>query len=65
MLKDRLLDNHALDALGGLPRKSTRYALMKIGDFPRPVRIGRRGARWFLSDIEAYLDKLRAARNAA
>jgi prophage regulatory protein len=38
----------------GLSRSSI-YAMMRTGDFPRPVRIGKRAVAWPQSAIEAWL----------
>ena len=35
--------------------RSTIYAMIKSGDFPRPIRVGGRGVRWKLSDIDLWL----------
>lgn len=44
----------AVEAATGLSRSSI-YALMDAGDFPRPVRIGKRAVAWPQSTIEAWL----------
>ena len=38
----------------GLSRSSI-YAMMDAGDFPRPVRIGKRAVAWPQSAVEAWL----------
>ena len=43
----------AVEALTGLSR-STIYEMMERGDFPRPVRIGRRAVAWRDSDLAAW-----------
>ncbi len=35
--------------------RSAIYAAMDAGEFPRPVRIGRRAVAWRLADIKAWL----------
>ena len=35
--------------------KSTIYALMGAGKFPRPVRVGGRAVRWRWADIQEWL----------
>lgn len=40
----------------GLSR-SAIYAAMDRGEFPRPVRIGRRAVGWKLPDIESWIEK--------
>ena len=44
----------AVEAATGLSRSSI-YAMMETGDFPRPVRIGKRAVAWPQSAIEAWL----------
>jgi prophage regulatory protein len=39
----------------------TLYRLVAAGSFPRPVRLGRRFARWRASDVQRFLDGLGAA----
>ena len=47
----------ALEDMLGLSR-STIYRMMNHGEFPRPVRIGRRAAGWRSSDVEEWLRAL-------
>lgn len=44
----------AVEAATGLSRSSI-YAMMDTGDFPRPVRIGKRAVAWPQSAIEDWL----------
>ncbi len=44
--------------------RSTIYAEMAEGKFPRPVRIGPRAVGWVESEIDAYLAALIAERDA-
>jgi len=53
-----------VEAIIGLSR-STIYALMATGDFPRPIKLGARAVGWFESDIAAWLEARKAARVAA
>ena len=41
--------------LGGIDR-STLYAWIGDGEFPKPVRLAKRAVAWRASDIEAWLD---------
>ena len=34
---------------------TTVYRMMSRGEFPRPVRVGRRAARWHSDEIEEWL----------
>jgi prophage regulatory protein len=51
-------ENHlrrpAVEAATGLSRSSL-YAMMGSGDFPRPIRIGRRAVAWPESAVLAWL----------
>ena len=42
-----------VENLTGLSRSSI-YSMMEIGEFPRPVRIGRRAVAWRESDISEW-----------
>lgn len=44
----------AVEAATGLSR-STIYDMMDRGDFPRPIRIGRRAVAWPESEVLAWL----------
>ena len=57
---DRLLRRPDVEAVTGLSRSSL-YAKMDSGDFPRPVRIGARAVAWRASDIQEWLRNLRPA----
>lgn len=37
-------------------RKSSIYAMIKEGNFPAPVRIGRRAVAWRQEDISRWID---------
>jgi len=41
--------------------KSTVYATIRRGKFPKPIRHGR-ASRWLASDIDAYIARLAATR---
>jgi excisionase family DNA binding protein len=51
------------DQIAGILDISKRHfmRLVHVGEFPRPMLIGR-SARWSASDVTGYLDKLRARR---
>lgn len=53
-MSDKLHRRPAVEEITGLSR-STIYALMDDGHFPRPVRIGRRAVAWRDSDLKAWL----------
>jgi prophage regulatory protein len=37
-------------------RRSFLYALIAAGQFPRPVRIGRRAVAWVSEDIDQWIE---------
>lgn len=49
-----------VEAITGLSR-STLYAQMKDGTFPRPIRLGARAVGWRKSDIEKWLSERESA----
>ena len=53
-MSDKLHRRPAVEEITGLSR-STIYALMDDGEFPRPVRIGRRAVAWRDSDLSTWL----------
>jgi prophage regulatory protein len=48
----------------GLSR-STIYALMAAGKFPKSISLGERAVGWLESDIQAWIDSRISATNAA
>ena len=58
----RLLRLKEVLGLVGLPR-STMYALMKVGEFPKPVQLSHRSVAWRLSEIETWIDSRRPVGN--
>lgn len=53
-MTDRIYRRPQVEALVGLSR-STLYAMMAEGTFPKPVRLGRRAVGWRASDVAAWL----------
>ena len=51
---DRLLRRSEVERRCQISR-STIYRLMRLGQFPEPIRIGPRAVRWSRREIEAYL----------
>lgn len=45
--------------------RSTIYALMAAGKFPRSIPLGERSIGWLESDIQDWIDSRIAASNAA
>ncbi|WP_425311180.1 helix-turn-helix transcriptional regulator [Leptospirillum ferriphilum] len=56
--KMQVLRLRELLKLSGLS-KSTIYARIKEGDFPKPIRLGPRSIGWFQHDIESWLESRR------
>ncbi len=54
-MADRILRRPEVEARTGLSR-STLYAQMADGAFPKPVRLGRRAVGWRETDIVAWLE---------
>lgn len=54
MTDDRILRRKEVEAQIGLSR-STIYSAMARGDFPRPLKLGRRAVGWRQSDLNAWL----------
>lgn len=48
------LRRRSVETITGLSRSSL-YAMMDAGDFPRPVRVGKRAVAWPQSAIENWL----------
>jgi prophage regulatory protein len=61
---DRLLSVREVAAAVGITR-STIYARIAAGTFPAPRRVGPGTVRWRESDIQAWIDALPSAREAA
>ena len=53
-MTEHYLRRPAVEAATGLSRSSL-YAMMDTGDFPRPIRIGKRAVAWPQSAIENWL----------
>lgn len=61
-LPDRLLRKPAVrQLLGDLP-SSTFDDWVARGDFPRPVKIGRRAVAWSEREVQAWIEARKAAR---
>ncbi|MEP1353371.1 MAG: AlpA family phage regulatory protein [Tateyamaria sp.] len=54
-----MLRRHAVEIATGLSRSSI-YAMMDAGSFPRPIRIGKRAVAWRHSDIAAWIEQCAA-----
>ncbi len=54
----------AVEAVTGLSRSSI-YEMMDKGEFPRPIRIGKRSVAWPQSSIETWLAERPISQGAA
>ncbi len=54
-MADKILRRHEVEACTGLSR-STIYAWMQKGSFPKPVGLGSRLVGWRESDIAAWIE---------
>ena len=54
-MAEQILRRPAVEARTGLSR-STIYAMMAEGTFPKPVRLGKRAVGWMESTISAWLE---------
>lgn len=59
---ESLLRRPDVEAITGLSRSSI-YAAMSRGDFPRPVSIGKRAVAWPRTVIESWVEARKAEAN--
>ena len=52
---DRILRLPEVRRTTGMSRSAV-YVMVSAGEFPKPVRIGRRAVGWRESDVQAWLD---------
>ena len=57
-----ILRRYQVEAAVGLGR-STIYAKMANGEFPRPIKLGQRAVGWRSCDIENWLNTVDAKHN--
>ena len=58
-MTDSLLRRGDVERLTGYSRAAL-YAAMLRGEFPRPVKIGRRAVAWPRSVVDAWIEKRKA-----
>ena len=63
-MTERILRRREVEARTGLSR-STIYAQMAEGAFPKPVRLGKRAVGWTDSDIDEWLESRETATSEA
>jgi len=54
-MSNRIIRRPEVETLTGIPR-STLYAKIADGDFPAPVKIGRRAVGWLEEEVHGWLD---------
>ncbi|WP_227288069.1 AlpA family transcriptional regulator [Boseongicola sp. H5] len=54
-MSERILRRPDVETLVGLSR-STLYAMIADGTFPKPLKLGKRAVGWRASDIDAWLE---------
>jgi prophage regulatory protein len=59
-MKDRFIRRQEVEFIAGRCRSSI-YAMIATGKFPKPVRIGG-SVRWSLREVESWVDARLAAR---
>lgn len=59
-MSHRILRRPEVETRTGLSR-STIYAMISDGSFPKPVRLGKRAVGWRESDIASWLSSLEMA----
>ena len=52
---DRMIRIREVEQVTGLSH-TTIYRMIGRGDFPAPIMVGKRAARWKLSEVMAYVD---------
>ena len=57
LMVPKILRRNQLEANLGISR-STIYQMMASGEFPKPLKIGRRAVGWRAEDIEKWLDNM-------
>ncbi|KAA9005946.1 AlpA family phage regulatory protein [Histidinibacterium aquaticum] len=61
-MTERLLRRPEVERLTGLSR-STIYSMMPRGEFPKPVRIGRRAVAWREGDLRIWVASIASERS--
>ena len=63
-MSERICRLPDVKAQTGLSRSSV-YALMAQGRFPKPIKLGERAVGWFEAEIAAWMQRRKAQRDAA
>ena len=59
----KILRRRSVEAMTGL-RRSTLYAYIAAGTFPRPVKLGERSVGWVEAEVEEWIAQVVARREA-
>lgn len=54
-MSERILRRPDVETLVGLSR-STLYAMIAEGSFPKPIKLGKRAVGWRAADLDAWLE---------
>lgn len=57
-----ILRRPAVQQVTGLSRSSL-YAMMSVGSFPKPIRLGVRAVGWAESEVSDWLERRKSERN--
>ncbi len=60
----KILRRRSVEAMTGL-RRSTLYAYIAAGTFPRPVKLGERSVGWVEAEVEEWIAQAVARRGSA
>jgi prophage regulatory protein len=60
--KESILRRHDVQRITGLSR-STIYAKVKQGDFPKPIKLGERSVGWLENEVHGWIEQKIKERN--
>jgi len=60
MASEKILRRPAVQEIVGLSR-SALYELIAAGEFPRPLRLGKRAVGWRASEVAAWIETRRSS----
>ena len=55
-MQAKIMRRREVEKTIGLSRSSI-YSMMAVGEFPKPIRLGKRAVGWQQSDIETWLSE--------
>lgn len=62
-MAERILRRPEVSSRTGFGR-STLYALVQSGRFPKPIKLGSRASGWLESEVDQWIESQKAARDA-